>query len=193
MNKELARWNNFKKVALGLSSRFVWVVSGIFSLMGFIGLLTTRTAEQAAMPKWMFYGFVVIGIGLSVVVNVLELALNSEKLDKIFNSGMEVMDIILWVGGFVAYLYDIYTNVLGLSLLMLGTINLGVIPVESKVIVIVWGILLAILPEPMYIKSIKMVYMATPEDKRFVKQQVQTPNSNVQEYLAKKYPDQFKK
>lgn len=191
MSNELARWNNFKKVGLNLSSKFVWVVSGIFSLMGFIGLLTTRTVEQAAMPKWMFWMFVIIGLGLSVVVNMLELALNSENIGKVFNNQMEVMDIVLWAGGFVAYAYDIYTNVLGLSMLMLGTINLGATPTESQVIVVVWGILLAILPEPMYVKSLKMQYAAAYKStKQTVSQSV--PSNSVQDYLSKKYPEKYK-
>lgn len=198
MNQELARWNNFKKLGLNASSKFVWVVSGIFSLMGFIGLLTTRTVEQAALPQWLFYLFVVIGIGLSIVVNMLELALNSENIGKAFNLDMEVMDVVLWVGGLVAYAYDIYTNILGLSLLMLGTIDVKAVPVQSLIFVIAWGVLLAILPEPMYVKSLKMAYVQAYKQPKAHSQSpyTVTPNtggdSKVDAYLRQKYPDKFK-
>lgn len=193
MSNELARWNNFKKVGLNISSKFVWLVSIVFSLLGFVGFLNDRAIGQSALPNWLFYGFVIIGIGLSIVVNMLELALNSEQLSKVMNRNMEVNDVVLWIGGIVAYLYDIYTNVIGLSLLMQGTINLGSVPVEGKIIVIVWGVLLAILPEPMYIKSLRMKYTPAYSSKpvQTSKAPVQ-PSSSVQDYLAKKYPDQFK-
>lgn len=193
MSNELARWNNFKKLGLNVSSKFVWLVSIVFSLLGFVGFLNDRTVEQATLPEWLFYAFVVIGIGLSIVVNMLELALNSEQISKVMNRNMEVNDVVLWIGGIVAYLYDIYTNVIGLSLLMQGTINLGIVPTEGKIIVIVWGVLLAILPEPMYIKSLRMKY--TPAYSKSQPQstsKVSAPPSSVSDYLAKKYPDQFK-
>lgn len=192
MSNELARWNNFKKLGLNVSSKFVWLVSIIFSLLGFIGFLNDRGTGQSALPTWLFYGFVLIGIGLSVVVNMLELALNSEQLSKITNRNMEVNDVVLWIGGIVAYLYDIYTNVIGLSLLMQGTVNLGIVSTEGKIIVIVWGILLAVLPEPMYIKSLRMKYTPAYSSKAVQTPKAPQPSSSVQDYLAKKYPDQFK-
>lgn len=192
MSNELARWNNFKKLGLNVSSKFVWLVSIVFSLLGFVGFLNDRTSAQASLPEWLFYGFVIIGIGLSIVVNMLELALNSEQLSKITTNNLEVNDVILWVGGIVAYLYDIYTNVIGLSLLMQGTINLGIVPTEGKIIVIVWGVLLAILPEPMYIKSLRMKYTPAYNKPPTSSKAPAPPSSSVSDYLAKKYPDQFK-
>lgn len=146
----LSKWNNFKKYLLRYSSFCVWIIGGFFSFIGFTNGLHTEW-------YWM-----AIALTLAVVINALELALNSEPIRNFINLNMDVGDIVLVLGGIGSYIYDIWTNILGLSVLMYATNNLATVSLSQQIAPILIGVLLAILPEPMYVKSLKMGVASIP-------------------------------
>lgn len=152
MNNSENKLNDFIKSGLSVGSRFLWICSILFSMAGILGLLT----RQNKISIWLIALFGLVAFGLAAVVIVLELAVNRMKLRR----PEDVSEATLWLLGACSYVYDIYTNVAGLSLFMLGTVDI----LDQKLtpwVAAVWffGILIAVGPEPMYNQASKMRYL----------------------------------
>lgn len=160
MNKETAQWNNFIKTGLKIGAVFLWIASTVFSLFGLIGVLR----QTQTITGWLWWFFFFISLGLSALVNLLELVLNREDLNSLFRD-WKVSDLVLWIFGIFSYMYDIYTNVAGLALFTLGTAEIFKVPFTELLIPLFFGLAIAIGPEPMYTKSMVMEYMPTYKDK----------------------------
>lgn len=136
----LANWNKFKLGMLLVFSVLLWLTSMVFSYIGFI---------NETHVDWYFKLFAIF---LTGAITALELHLTSQT----FN--FEEVDmglVILWAGGLAAYCYGIYTNVIGLSVMMIGTATLTDVGWQTQVIPIIAGFLLEALPEPMFIAFLK--------------------------------------
>lgn len=150
-----ARYNNFIKTASNFISKFLWVCSIWFSVFGLVGTLT----EGTHLPTWLKAIFVVISIGLGVTVTVLELMANRRNLRETFET-LNVGDLLLFLFQMLAYVYDGYTNIAGLTFFVLGSANFVAIPM-SPALAACWffGLLIAGGPEPIYMASMAMKYL----------------------------------
>lgn len=139
MNKlsVLDRWNNFKRLLLVVFAVLMWVMSIVFSYLGF---------KSGVRNEWYFGLFALI---LSGAITTMELYLNSQTFDF---SELEVGMIILWIGGLAAYAYGIWTNVIGMSIMM---VNPDTSNWQAWVVPVIGGVLLEILPEPMFVAFLK--------------------------------------
>lgn len=132
----LDRWNAFKRLLLIIFSILMWVMSIAFSYMGF---------KSGVRTEWYFGVFAVI---LSGTITTMELYLNSQTFDLTeFNVGI----IVLWIGGIAAYAYGVWTNIIGVSIMMIGTGDLTTVSLERQFVPIIVGLLLEVLPEPMFV------------------------------------------
>lgn len=150
----LDRWNNFKRVMLLLCSILMWMVSIVFSYIGF---------KSDVRNEWYFAIFALI---LSASVTALELYLNSQTFDF---EGVDFGLIILWIGGLFAYAYGIWTNIIGVATMMLGSSDLNTVRWSVQVVPIIVGVLLEVLPEPMFVAFLKskMVKKQQPNQQNF--------------------------
>lgn len=135
----LDHWNNFKRILLVICAVLMWVMSIVFSYIGF---------KADVQTEWYFGIFALI---LSATITSLELYLNSQTFD--FNE-VDMGLVILWIGGFAAYAYGIWTNVVGVGMMMLGG-DLTTVKWSAQVVPIIVGILLEVLPEPMFVAFLK--------------------------------------
>lgn len=160
MNNEQL-WANFKTQALKFGGIIGWVIGAIFSYMGFVSEST---------GNWFW---VCLGIGLTGLVTILELWLNGTNTSDLFSNKSTFGDVLLFLGGCLSYVYDSYTNILGLCVLMLGIAkpDLAKLGWSQLVIPVITGIFLAALPEPMFVTALKQ------ENKKKKEQQVQNTNN----------------
>lgn len=136
----LDRWNNFKRLMLLVCSILMWIVSIVFSYMGF---------KSDVATDWYFGIFAII---LSISITALELYLNSQTFDF---DNVDFGLVVLWIGGLGAYAYGIWTNIIGVSVMMLGTGDLSTVRWSVQIVPILVGLLLEILPEPMFVAFLK--------------------------------------
>lgn len=138
-------WNEFKRRALRGGAVIGWVISVIFSYIGF-------TANSHG--GWFWKG---LGICLSLIVTILELWTNGMKIEDLLTGKTTFGDLLLFAGGILSYVYDAWTNFLGLCVLMLGVekVTLSVMSWSDIIIPAIAGIFLAALPEPMFVASMK--------------------------------------
>lgn len=134
-----------KTLSLRYGGYVAWIIGAIFSYIGF-------TSESTGNWFWK-----ALGIGLTLLVTVLELWLNDTNLSKLLSDKSTFGDILLAVGGCLSYIYDAYTNILGLCVLMLGITHpdLSHLDWSQLVVPVIAGIFLAGLPEPMIVTSYK--------------------------------------
>lgn len=123
---------------------FMWGVSSFLSYWGFTHLNT-------AIPVWMK----VVAIGFSIGMNFVEFMLSNMSIDELLDI-KNVGDIVLRLFGVVCYLYDIWTNILGFMLVIIG-IEMSLVDAWKSDSVmatfcILFGIAFAIGPEPLYKK-----------------------------------------
>ena len=135
----------FKRLSLRLGGYGAWIIGAIFSYIGF-------TSESSGSVFWK-----ALGIGLTLLVTVLELWLNDTKVSDLLSEKSTFGDILLFLGGCLSYVYDAYTSVLGLCVLMLGIVHPDISKMEWSqwLIPVLGGIFLAALPEPMVVASYK--------------------------------------
>lgn len=145
----LDRWNNFKRLLLVVFSILMWVMSIVFSYFGF---------KSGVRSEWYFGMFAII---LSGAITTMELYLNSQTFDF---SAVNVGLIVLWIGGIVCYLYGIWTNIIGVGIMMLGTGDLTTVGWQAQVVPVAFGILLEVLPEPMMIAFFTSKKVVIPAD-----------------------------
>ena len=181
MNNEFdAQRAKFKRWSLRLGGYGAWVIGAIFSYIGF-------TSESVGSTFWK-----ALGIGLTLLVTVLELWLNDTKVSDLLSDKSTFGDILLFLGGCLSYVYDAYTSVLGLCVLMLGITHPDISKMEWSqwLIPVLGGIFLAALPEPMVVASYKN------EPKKKVEQvqnkQVPTKHIQYQQKPQQKYTAQHK-
>lgn len=164
----LANWNRFKLGMLLVFSVLLWLTSMVFSYIGFI---------NETHVEWYFKLFAIF---LTGAITALELYLTSQTFN--FDE-VDMGLVILWAGGIGAYLYGIYTNVIGLSVMMIGTATLTSVGWQVQVIPIIAGFLLEALPEPMFIAFLK--------SKRNVKSVVQRAQEQAQQ--TRSIPEEIRK
>lgn len=127
-------WNRIKRLLSFITGIALWIVSIVFSYQGF--KISNNDVAWA-------------GIVLSFAVTVLELIFNTNTLNGLLNENIEFGEWILVLGGAIAYIYDVWTNILGFYVMQNKpapeTITLGF------VVPFLFGMLVAILPEPMFV------------------------------------------
>ena len=148
MNKSMSfdlKWELFKKRILRMSAILLWGASLIFSYLGF-------TSQSSG--GWFWSGIAVI---FSFSITVLELWFNGEDKTSLFQPTKTIGEWIMVLGGILSYGYDIWTNILGFCVLMLGIPKPDLAKIDWSLLVIpvIGGIALAVLPEPMFITSMK--------------------------------------
>lgn len=154
----LETWNSAKRQLMRVFAILMWIMSIGFSYIGF---------KAEISNEWYF------GVGaiiLSGAITVLELWLTSQTLD--FNE-LDMGLVMLWFGGLAAYAYGIWTNIQGLAVMMIGPAGLLSVSVQSQVVPILAGILLEVLPEPMFIAYLK--------SRKVVKSQAQKVQEQAQQ------------
>lgn len=144
-NKAIDRWNSFKRVLLVLFSILLWCVSIVFSYIGF---------RSDVRQEWYFSLFALI---LSGAITAMELYLNSQNFDF---DGADVGTLVLWIGGLFCYAYGIWTNIAGLSIMM---INPNDVRWQAWVVPVIAGVLLEVLPEPMFVAFLKSKKIEKPQ------------------------------
>jgi hypothetical protein len=129
-------WNRLKRILSLVTGFGLWAVSMVFSYLGF-SISNNNIA-------W-------VGAVLAFAVTVLELIFNTNTVSGLLNENDETRfgEWLLVFGGFVAYIYDAWTNILGFYAMqnraMPDSINVGF------VVPLLFGLLVATLPEPMFI------------------------------------------
>lgn len=150
----LDTWNGAKRQLLRIFAVLMWVMSLVFSYIGF---------KSDVQNDWYFGVFAII---LSGTITVLELYLTSQTFNF---SEVDMGLVMLWIGGIAAYAYGIWTNVEGLAVMMIGPAGLLAVSWQTQVVPIIAGVLLEVLPEPMFIaflksrKPVKSVVQRTQE------------------------------
>ena len=131
------KWIRIKKLMALLTSILLWIVSIIFSYKGF---------NLSSEGNWWW-----VGIVMAVSITVLELIFNTNTTDDLVNNKSSFGEWILVIGGVLAYIYDIWTNILGLyaarNAAMPSISHIG----ADFVIPFVVGAFIAILPEPLFV------------------------------------------
>jgi hypothetical protein len=167
MNKDLD-YNRLilKCYSLRVGGGIAWIIGAIFSYIGF-------TSQSTGSVFWK-----TLGLGLTLLVTILELWLNDTKVSDLLSDKSTFGDILLFLGGCLSYVYDAYTNVLGLCVLMLGIANpdLSKMDWSQLVVPVLAGVFLAGLPEPMMVSS----YKNQPKKPTPAQQQNQQPNKHIQ-------------
>jgi len=165
-----------KCYSLRAGGAIAWVIGAIFSYIGF-------TSQSTGSMFWKM-----LGLGLTLLVTILEMWLNDTNVSGLFSDESTFGDILLFSGGCLSYVYDAYTNVLGLCVLMLGIASpdLSKMDWSQLVVPVLAGAFLAGLPEPMMVSSYKNhPKKPTP----YAPQQNQQPNNNKHiKYTAQHKP-----
>ena len=169
----LERWNNFKRLLLVIFAVLMWVMSIVFSYIGF---------KADVQTEWYFGIFALI---LSATITSLELYLNSQTFD--FNE-VDMGLVILWIGGFAAYAYGIWTNIIGVSIMMVGNADLTQVSWQGQVVPIIFGLLLEILPEPMFVAFLRAKAYTPVKTQTFVTPSIPKAKYQVPETLKQRFP-----
>ena len=121
-------WDNVKKWAALITAITLWIASMQFSYAGF-----NVNAPEAAWLGWV----------LAFAITVIEL---------VFNTDVKKLNLTLYVVGFLAYAYGIWTNVVGFYFSVQGMTwaTLASNPL-SIVFAIVLGFFLEVTPEALFI------------------------------------------
>lgn len=158
MDMDNARYNNFIKTASNVIAKFLWACSIWFSVFGLVGTLI----EGTHLPTWLKAIFVVIAVGLGITVTILELMANRRNLRDMLEK-LNVGDLLLFAFQILAYVYDGYTNIAGLTFFVLGTAEFFGLPMTPVFAAcIFFGLLIAGGPEPMLKASMDMRYVPVP-------------------------------
>lgn len=183
-------------------SYFGWGVSSVFSFIGVVAV--------AHLPWYMYLIAGVFAIG----VNVVEAGMGRVSFDELAHP-KDINGIVTVAFGFFCYLYDMWTNVAGFCFMFTGTANIALAWNADKSLLvwpIIFGILFAIGPEPLYRFYLTHTFPKPskkwqPQIKPNQPKQQQNwkpmsppptpptyvpPGQTLKEYLKKKYPDQFK-
>lgn len=132
-------WNTFVMKAMLVSGLMGALVSIVFNWLGF----RNETGESNLL-------FLSISVFFSIWITINELYLNRRRLSEIWTQ-TEVGEWILTFGGVVSYTYGIYTNVVGMCLMILHKGDLIAVGKENPLLLIipvVLGIFLEVAPEP---------------------------------------------
>jgi hypothetical protein len=128
-------WGKVKRILAFITGVSLWLVSIVFSYNGF-GISNSDVAWAGAV--------------LAFAVTVLELIFNTNTLNGLLNNNnVEFGEWILVIGGALAYVYDVWTNILGFYV-MQGKPAPDTITI-SFIVPFLFGCLVAILPEPMFV------------------------------------------
>lgn len=167
-------WNQIR-FKLGLIGAIVgWSLSILYSFKGFRAETNQDTTS------------IILALALSALITILELLLNGQSFSP---KVVDVSLVILWIGGILAYAYGIWTNIIGLSIQVLGTSDLSSVSTSALIIPILAGALIEVLPEPMLV-----IYFRSMENKQAVQQQknkipVPPPNTIKQANTVSPYMD----
>lgn len=123
---------------------FMWIAGSFLSYWGFVHV----------SPHSVWWVRVIAG-GLAIGINFVEFMLNRMSLDELIEVNT-FGDAVLRFFGLVCYAYDIYTNVLGF-LSVVGFTAASILTAVNQdatmaVFAIFFGILVAVGPEPLYIR-----------------------------------------
>lgn len=148
MNNQKTKFQWWMWQGVGGFSWFMWVASSFLSYWGF-------THSGSTVVWWMQ----IIAIGFAIGINFVEFMLDNMNMDDLL-SIHNVGDVVLRVFGVVCYLYDIWTNILGFLVIIVGLTSNNLIQAFQintvmSIFAVLFGIGFAIGPEPLYIKFLK--------------------------------------
>lgn len=135
-------WVKLKKFLAFLTAVLLWTISIVFSYNGF-----KLDANQ---------GMTWIGIIMAFAITVLELIFNTNNPDRFSSKKADLGEWMLLFGGILAYVYDVWTNILGFYAARgLGTPSISTIDLNFIVPLLV-GLFMAILPEPLFVWGLRV-------------------------------------
>jgi len=130
-------WPKIKRLLALVTAVLLWIISIVFSYKGF-NFSTNHSMAWA-------------GIIMAFAVTVLELIFNTNSIESLLGDrNAEFGEWILVIGGLLAYVYDIWTNIIGILAVQGKSFDLTT---WSVVVPILVGTFMAILPEPMFVWS----------------------------------------
>lgn len=129
---------------------FCWFMWGTSTLMSYWAF----TALAPNIPMWVK----IVSIGVSIGINFVEFMFNRMGIDELLEIH-NVSDVILRLFGVVAYVYDIYTNVIAMIAVVSVAANLVGASMHNTTTLTILagtlGALIAVGPEPLYLKFLE--------------------------------------
>lgn len=169
------KWLRIKKLLALLTSILLWIVSIIFSYQGF-------ALDSGSGMGW-------VGVIMAFAITVLELIFNTNTTDDLTDSKSTFGEWILVIGGVLAYIYDIWTNILGLyaarNVAMPSISHLG----ADFLIPFIVGAFIAILPEPLFVWSLNFKITPSKTEKKHIQYVPPTNNKPLTPEMTKRYQE----
>lgn len=161
------KWTRTKKVLAVIVAISLWLASMNFSYSGF-----NFNVSDMAWLGWI----------LALSVTVIEL---------VFNTDIQKLNLTLFVAGILAYLYGIYTNVLGIFATQGGTWNQLQQHPETLIFPLLVGIFVEVVPEPLFVWGIGASDRGDPLGSIFKGKEKIDDWTSVEDFPTKKISSEF--